>query len=218
MSNELVKSDGSAIANLVKNAKLTAKLSPIQERLIVLLDASGSMTSPAYTGAGIVAKTKWGAALEATKELLNSCSPATIAKVITFSNDICDETEFGPPKSIASKLETLKAEFSGTIMSSSLQKSFKILAEDKMQVRRIIVMTDGQTCEAQKCLDIATNCKKNNIIIDAVSFGPDADQGFMQLLASNSGGQHKFAKDATELVKQFKLLEAKQRGLLMGRR
>ena len=62
--------------------------------------------------------------------------------------------------------------------------------------------------------EMADLFSKEGWIIDTVAFGYDADMHLLDMLSTKTGGVKKSAKDASELIKAFKSLEAGTRGLL----
>ena len=181
------------------------------EALVLCLDVSASMEDPASKGPRSVSKIR--AMRDAAKALLAK-STASQVGIVWFSDDAGMAARIGDTRSAIAVLKTLETR-GATFMANGLRLSFNMLVGYRGCVCRIIVMSDGfQFDDPAEILALAES--NPGVIIDTVGFGDEADEGFLRSLAKVGKGIYAKADSHLQLVRVFKQLEAKNRGLLMS--
>lgn len=69
--------------------------------------------------------------------------------------------------------------------------------------KSILVMTDGNHNTGISPVTAALSCEANNIVVNAVTFGPDADQALMQQTATTGSGMYLHADTGADLSSAF---------------
>ena len=193
-------------------ASCTAVTVMRQEHLVVLLDASGSMLE-GMDGWDSRSKTKWDAALEATRALIRDSEQSTV-QVIAYSDG---HTELDMQKSneaITALLHEDYGMFSSTYVTGGIPMTRAMLASSPAQLKRVITMTDGHFHDEDRAFTEFERLLRQASVCDFVGFGRGCDEGVLRRLAKLCNGVYKHGNDAQELVRQFKQLEAGVRGLL----
>jgi len=194
--------------------KLMPQRMPDHEALVLLLDSSGSMLGPADNSPH--GETKLAAAMASARILIeNSIQGVTSASVVMFASMaqklIGIEKDL---KSVLDALQTDRIESGSTRMDLGLEAAHELLKRQTNPVRRIVLMTDGQSDLPTPTLRLAEQISKEGIVIDTVAFGRDADHRFLQGLSAYSKGASKQAMNGKDLRLTFKALDAVTRGFL----
>jgi Mg-chelatase subunit ChlD len=231
----IVKKGGLGIArkgtglSALRNAKRNGERAKAgMEQLVLVLDASASMNDlvdggPKYVRSEI--GTKLRATRDAARSLIMSSRPGTEIAVVSFDTRGIVECEFS-----TSTKEVLMAIFAyktrgGTEIWTGIKSALSQFDKRKRaaDLRRIVLMTDGadhsertegfEDDQADRDHYVG-RCRELGIIIDAVAFGAGANVEDLRSIANVTGGKAYEAKDAQELTRTFKQLEAGIRGLL----
>jgi hypothetical protein len=72
----------------------------------------------------------------------------------------------------------------------------------------MIVLTDGFPT-AGDAIAAATTAAASGIVVHTITFGSDADQAYMQLVAQAGGGEHAHATSEPALIELFRKFAAK---------
>lgn len=188
------------------NAK--AELTEATEKVVLLLDSSGSMGLPMP---GDV-KSRQQCAVEATLAILGVSDPKTTAYgFITFESD---------PHLIApitsDYLRLYNAAYQpmtsgGTNMSAAIS-----MALNQPSVQRIILLSDGEPDSAERALTVARTAKDLGVKIDTVGIG-ECNVGLMQEIARITGGKFQKCDTPAQLAAGFARLETRARAMLEHR-
>jgi Mg-chelatase subunit ChlD len=195
-----------------------------QESLVIAIDASASMEESA-SGAPMdfyrtpnLRGSKWEAAVQAANLLANRSMMSNVG-LVAFDSEVPSgwRCKVGSSShTILGFLERMRPR-GGTCFTAGLAASLDLLDDvDRLPVQRIILLSDGFDGGHSGISSWHTVCERlraRKVIVDTVGFGL-ADEVRLREIADMTGGVYKHAKDAEELVKQFKLLEASVRGLL----
>jgi hypothetical protein len=215
-TNQLVKKGSDALDHLRQANALSFISQGIQESLVLMLDVSGSMGYKVDPNQGCYS-TKCDVMKEAANKLILASSASMIG-VVAFSTNsdvLCRVSD----RNIAlGALSQLKPDAS-TMFIPGLQSSRQECIRYKMNVNRVIIMSDGCAAEnSDEILEYIDKMAKDGIIIDTVAFGHDADDTLLRAISDHGKGVYSLAINAQDLVKTFLQLEAKKRGLLTGRK
>ena len=75
--------------------------------------------------------------------------------------------------------------------------------------RRIILLTDGETCDPESCIIVARRLKQRGVIIECIGIAgspAEVDEALLRKIASpdESGSpRYYFIKDSSELIKKY---------------
>jgi len=192
-----------------------------QESLVLAIDASASMEDSAIPGGawtGSLRGSKWEAAVKASHTLVDRSLMSQVGALV-FDTDVPANWRIGVGSNkheVKGFLDRLKPR-GGTCFTAGLAAGLDLLEDvDRLPVQRIILLTDGFDgghAGLAKWDAVVERIQARKVIVDTVGFG-DVDERRLREIAEMAGGVYKHAKDATELVSQFKMLEASIRGLL----
>lgn len=180
-----------------------------REHLVMLLDVSGSMEDPCDDGSK-----KISALEQAAQEFVKATSKVVCElEMFKFSGETTRIytdmiTRFG---------FHLCTEWSGTNIHGALSIAANRLAfDDKSRSHRVVLMSDGMPTQSMNMIfdEVKKTYAEKGIPIDTVAFGMDADKDFLRELSRMTGGKFQEASDMASLIRSFKLLETRARGLL----
>ncbi|MEK6683808.1 MAG: vWA domain-containing protein, partial [Nitrospirota bacterium] len=184
---------------------------PAREALVLLLDCSGSMR--VADGGGNISRLM--AAQRAASDLVTASTSSRVG-VVSFADVATILCRPGDRAEATRKIMEIKAGM-GTFMAAGIHEAVQALEppEPGIQVRRIILMTDGFPAEPDReVIAEAQTAKNKGILIDCVAFGTAANERLLAEIARLTEGVSILAKDAASLARAFLSLEANTRGLL----
>lgn len=94
----------------------------------------------------------------------------------------------------------------GTRMGLGLRRTFDILSEQQMTVRRALLFTDGQTFDEDQCRSISSNFATNNIPITALGVG-EFNEDLLTHLSDATGGKLLYIVPGTAIGTQISILD-----------
>lgn len=94
----------------------------------------------------------------------------------------------------------------GTRMGLGLRRTFDILSEQQMTVRRALLFTDGQTFDEDQCRSISSNFATNNIPITALGVG-EFNEDLLTHLSDSTGGKLLYIVPGTAIGTQISILD-----------
>lgn len=184
------------------------------ESLVLLLDVSASMLGLADEND---VDSKLNAAKKASLELIHSCDLSiSEVGVCTFSKKAKLECYTASPLAIlVESVKNISYE-STTNITLGLELCREILGSSNRKVRRVILLSDGKDSNRNGVLNEVQNYVNNDMIIDTIAFGGDADLELLKKISELTKGVFQEVYNAKDLVKSFKQLEYKVRGFLRG--
>lgn len=193
----IAKSGSAGIAALKQQLAASNKR---QETVVLCLDVSMSMFG------------NMDSLKEAARAFVLECHPeVTWIGLVAFS----DEPKIVCPVSrnlaaVIMAIDSLDVVGSTNIGSAiGLASTMFFGVEDK--VRRIVLMTDGETADSHAALDAS---RASGCVIDTVGFGHRCDVDLLREISSATGGVYNHAFSGEGLVQVFRSLEAHERKLL----
>ncbi|MFO5494258.1 MAG: vWA domain-containing protein [Cuspidothrix sp.] len=103
-------------------------------------------------------------------------------------------------------LNNLRNFSGGTRMGLGLRRTFDILSEQQMTVRRALLFTDGQTFDEDQCRSISSNFATNNIPITALGVG-EFNEDLLTHLSDSTGGKLLYIVPGTAIGTQISILD-----------
>jgi Ca-activated chloride channel family protein len=145
-----------------------------------VLDRSGSMSGA-----------KIGHARDALKRAIGALAPDDMATVISFERrtrvDVPLET-VGDGGAMRRRIDKIRAD-GGTRMAPAMSRALEQLGRSNAsQLRRMIILTDGQTEGEEDCLKVADEAGRQQVSITALGLGRDWNEDLMIELGNRSAG------------------------------
>ncbi|MBI1310387.1 VWA domain-containing protein [bacterium] len=181
------------------------KLERKQERspvnLAIVLDKSGSMQGH-----------KIEQARKAAIDAIGLLGPNDIVSVVTYDSTVSvlvPATKLTEPASVIAKIQSIRpggntALFAGVSKGAAEVRKFL----DREHVNRVILLSDGLANEGPsspgELAALGASLLKENISVTTLGLGLGYNEDLMTQLALQSGGNHHFVEDATQLVAVFR--------------
>lgn len=164
------------------------KLIERRTAIVFVLDASGSMSA----GVGGSFKSQQQIANAAAAIAVRSLGENDLVGVVEFSNDARWVRELAPntnPDATAAAIESISPG-GGTNIPPGLQLAREALAGVEAAVKHIIVLSDGQSMNADTLPAICQQLATEDINVSTISVGDGADTDTMFKMAESGGGVH----------------------------
>ncbi|TSI11701.1 VWA domain-containing protein [Lysinibacillus sp. BW-2-10] len=158
--------------------------------LVIVLDRSGSMMGP-----------KIELAKEAAARSVELLRNGDTLGFIAFDDRPWEVIETAPLTDKEEAVNTILsiAPGGGTEIFSSLALAFENLADQKLQRKHIILLTDGQSYSAGSYEELIEEGKGNNITLSTVAIGTDADANLLESLSEMGSGRFYSVVDETTI-------------------
>lgn len=156
--------------------------------VMMVLDRSGSMGRSAM---GSI-KTKQQIANESAAQAIATLDSKDLVGVIAFSNSPRTVVKLGPntdPQLVADRVRSITPN-GGTNIGPALRQAKEELDAVDAQIKYIILLSDGQSQDADFLPALAKDLGDAGIQITTISVGQQADMQTMSTIAQNSGGKH----------------------------
>lgn len=203
MSNPVLKSDEKQTAFLKVGLNgfkmpVTSRRAPVNVALV--LDKSGSMNGRK------IAEAKQ-AAIQAVRRL-NADDIVSVVVYDTTVEVLVPSTKLVDKDAVCRKISQVQpggrtALFAG--VSKAAAELRKLI--DREHVNRIVLLSDGMAnvgpSAPSELGSLGASLKKENISVTAMGLGLDYNEDLMVNLASNSGGNHVFIEDETQIAALF---------------
>lgn len=172
--------------------------------LVIVLDSSGSMNSPAGDGRS----SKQRLANEAAALAIEALSTQDHIGVVAFNQrptwivplSLNDHTS-----NATAAVRAIRPE-GGTEIFPALRLAAEALMQTSDQLdglRHILLLTDGQSPEPADAPQLLATMRNQRITLSTVAVGPDADTKLLEKLAQQGGGTYYAVQDLTQLVQIF---------------
>ncbi|EON73581.1 VWA domain-containing protein [Lysinibacillus sphaericus] len=147
--------------------------------LVIVLDRSGSMQG-----------TKLELAKEAAARSVEMLRDEDTLGFIAFDDRPWEIIETGPLGNKEEAVDTILSVTpgGGTEIYNSLAKAYENLADQKLQRKHIILLTDGQS-QPGNYEDLIATGKDNGVTLSTVAIGQDADGNLLQSLSEMGSGR-----------------------------
>ena len=158
--------------------------------LVIVLDRSGSMMG-----------SKLELAKEAAARSIELLREEDTLGFIAFDDQPWEIIETAPLKNKEEAVNTILSVSpgGGTEIYSSLEMAYKNLADEQLQRKHIILLTDGQSYTANNYEDLINEGKEGNITLSTVAIGADADATLLEELSTLGSGRFYNVLDETTI-------------------
>ena len=180
--------------------------------LVLVVDKSGSMSSPVPTG-----ETKLDVVKSAALSSIELLNPFDRVGLLAFDADwewTVPITDAGDVQQIVTDLASLQPG-GGTVMYPALEEAYRAISSSTAPLRHIIVLTDGLTNPGD-FEKLVRRMAREKISVSTVAVGEDADTALLRNIARWGGGRT-YATDDPRDVPQIFMTETTlvTRGLLV---
>ncbi len=160
-----------------------------------VLDRSGSMKGE-----------KIDRVRKATSQAIQLLDQQDIASVVIFDHRTEVLVPAGPvsnQNAVIEKIERIR-DSGGTKIAPALEKALREIEKGSPQsIRRLILLTDGQTENEADCLRQADEAAKRSIPITALGVGKDWNEDLLIDMANRSGGVADYIGQPDEIIEYF---------------
>jgi len=167
--------------------------------MIMVIDHSGSMSSPAGDGA-----TNLDLAVTAAETAVDQMRNTDYVGVISFDDSfswVVEPVLASDKDKIKEKIRTI-AEGGGTTIQPSLKEALSGAAGCDADIRHVILLTDGQG-ESRDYSAIVTAYNSAEVTLSTVAVGEGADAGLLEQIAEDCKGRYYYSDIATDIPKIF---------------
>ncbi|MDH7572205.1 MAG: VWA domain-containing protein [Clostridia bacterium] len=167
--------------------------------LMLVIDKSGSMAEVAGGGEKI------GLAKEAAARAVEMLTDRDQAGVLAFDSQPWWLVPLAPVTEKASLKEQIGRLYAdgGTEIYPALAGAFEALRRAKVQVKHVILLTDGISASGGPYLDLMAAMRADGITLSTVAVGAGADAGMLQALAELGRGRFYATADAASIPSIF---------------
>lgn len=175
------------IANLLPvNLEIPDDVVTTHAAVALVLDSSGSMQ---HTVMGS-SRTQQSVANNSAASAIEVLDPTDMVTVISFAGTprlVVPITKNDDPERVQSRIKSI-ASGGGTNLAPALSMAGKQLESVDSKTKHIVVLSDGESQNAESLPAIATQLGAKGIKVSTITIGDDADEKTMRLIATNSGG------------------------------
>jgi Ca-activated chloride channel family protein len=172
----------------IPDAALMHSRSPI--RIVLVVDTSSSMREEIEDGV-----TKLERAVQYAKALVDDprLEPTDQMAVVQFDSDsrtLLGLTPVDRRQEIHRSMDRLEQHDGGTMMAVGLRNATSILSGEPVEtVKRVVVLTDGETFDEAECLRVASSLADRNAPLIALGVGDEYNHELLARLADDTGGR-----------------------------
>jgi Ca-activated chloride channel homolog len=203
MSNPVLKSDQKQTAFLkvgLNGFKMPVTSRRVPVNVALVLDKSGSMNGR-----------KMAEAKQAAIQAIRRLNADDIVSVVVYDSTVevlVPATKLTDKDAVCRKISQVQpggrtALFAGVSKAAAELRKFL----DREHVNRIVLLSDGMAnigpSAPSELGSLGASLKKENISVTAMGLGLDYNEDLMVNLASNSGGNHVFIEDETQIAELF---------------
>ena len=180
----------------------------LEELMVILIDASGSMADRCKNG-----QTKMEAVKESVPHLHARGSYVEYGMVSFDSTPQALQQPTTNFSAILLHLDVLRPG-SSTNIPSALGEGLKMFVERQVERKRMILLSDGQNMEESYNMDERIeDCKRMKVVVDTIAFGENADINLLQKIAAQTGGVFQKVNSPLQLGDAYKRLNFQTRYL-----
>ena len=172
----------------VPDAALGGERSPI--RIVLVVDTSSSMREQIAEGG-----TKLDRAVQYAKALVDDprLEPTDQLAVVQFesaSRTLLGLTPVARRHDIHRSIDLLADHNGGTMMAKGLENAASILSGEPVEtVKRVVVLTDGETFDEEECVRVASSLGDRNAPLITFGVGDKYNDELLARLADDTGGR-----------------------------
>lgn len=119
--------------------------------------------------------------------------------LVSFDSEIIDKYPFGTSTEELTEAANQMTPLGGTAVYPSLVYSIDLFTANPGEINSIILMTDGQDGSAADLAElkeyVGKPCESKGITVYPIGFGADVDGGYLNTIASVTGGKYLYASD-----------------------
>jgi Ca-activated chloride channel family protein len=160
-----------------------------------VLDRSGSMRGE-----------KIDRVRRATATALGMLNAQDTISVVIFDHRtqvLIPATKVDDPAAIVQEIEKIR-DAGGTRIAPAIEKALHEIDQgDRSAIRRLVLLTDGQTEHEDECLLRASDAAQQGVPITALGVGRDWNEDLLIEMANRSGGTADFISDAGKISEYF---------------
>lgn len=143
---------------------------------------------------------------QATSMAINLLDRQDIASVVIFDHRVEVLIPAGPVENRSDLLERIRKirDAGGTKIAPALEKGLREIEKDRGgTIRRLVLLTDGQTENEDECLRRAEDAGRIGVPITALGVGKDWNEDLLIEMANRSGGTADYIARPDEITEYF---------------
>lgn len=167
--------------------------------MVMVIDHSGSMSTPAGNGA-----TNLDLAITAAETAVDQMRSTDYVGVIAFDDRyqwIVNPTPASDKQAIKAQIETI-AEGGGTTIKPSLWAALEGVKDCDVSIRHVVLLTDGQG-ESRNYGDVTAAYNDADVTLSTVAVGDGSDARLLEQIADECGGRYYYSDIAADIPKIF---------------
>lgn len=169
--------------------------------MVMVIDHSGSMCTPAGTGNDA---TNLDLAITAAKAAVDQLRSDDYVGIVTFDDQyhwVVPPTKASDKEEIKQKIETI-TEGGGTTIKPALASAYKEIMKCEVGVRHVVLLTDGQG-ETTNFNDVIKHYTDSSVTLSTVAVGDGSDRSLMEHLARSCHGRYYYSDESTDIPRIF---------------
>lgn len=208
MNEQSLEERKQTLVEKLKKRAVNFERKTLEEIVIILIDNSGSMED--YCKSGL---TKLDAVKQSIPFLQARGSYVGYGMVIFSTTAIPIQQPTTNFSSILIQLDILLTEGS-TNIPAALREGLQMFLERTVDKKRMILLSDGCNNVEQEMMDQRiSDCIRENVIVDTIAFGDNADINLLKSISTRTGGMFQKVNSPLQLEEAYKKLNFQVRYL-----
>jgi Mg-chelatase subunit ChlD len=206
MENQLAERITTMAEKLKKRSANLTERKQFEEACIILIDVSGSMGTPCENSMTKLENVKQ------SFQYLHSSNHFITYGLVSFGSSaeaISNPTTNFP--ALVSLADSLMLQ-GQTNMADGLSVALELIIPQRSEKKRFILMSDGAN-NGRDIWEEVNHCKENEVVIDTISFGRDADDVTLKKIAEVTEGKFIKANSPLQLQQAYQQLNYNMRYL-----
>lgn len=168
--------------------------------MVMIIDRSGSMSSPAGYGMG----TNLDVAITATIEAVRQLRSEDYVGVVSFDDSYQWEVPLTLAEDKDAIIEAIESinDGGGTTIKPAVLDAIRLISACEVSVRHLILLTDGMG-ETTDFEDVINLCNQAGITLSTVAVGDGSDTTLLNRLALSCGGRYYYSDAVSDIPRIF---------------